>query len=424
MAESGEPTRRGSTHDDASPLPTAAPMATARRRFISATIIDSIGSGLWMPFALLFLVHAQHLSLVDAGSALSIGGFVGLCFMPFVGSAIDRLGVIPMIVASNVMRLIAFCCYPWVSELWQVSVVSAVVAVGDRLFWTVNTPMVKALTTGRESENMLASQTIARYVGAGVGSGALALLPANAGAGIYHLLAYVNAASYAVAGVMIFGVGTMAVAYEVRGSGARAPRGRWLAMLRERAYVGLCATNILFTLASNSKYLILAVLVADVLHGPLWVPGIAVVVGTVVIVVGQQPITRFFSYRDRTMALAVAGLLYAGAFASLTFLTDLPGRFAVVLVLVYSAVVSVAEAIFAPITTAAAADRAPAGMRGRASTMFQLSWGISGVIAPSLLAGLLSVSNAVLWLVLSALCLVAVVAVALLREVLSEPPGR
>ena len=85
--------------------------AAARRRFVSATVIDAVGSGLWMPFALLFFQRAQGIRLVDAGAALSIGGLVGLCFIPLIGRYIDRIGLIPLLVGCNVIRFIGFAYY-------------------------------------------------------------------------------------------------------------------------------------------------------------------------------------------------------------------------------------------------------------------------------------------------------------------------
>lgn len=51
---------------------------SATRRFVAATLIDALGSGLWMPFGLLFLVNAQNMSLTAAGASLSLGALFGL----------------------------------------------------------------------------------------------------------------------------------------------------------------------------------------------------------------------------------------------------------------------------------------------------------------------------------------------------------
>jgi MFS family permease len=406
-----------------------------RRRFVGATVIDSVGSGLWMPFALLFFVRAQGIGLVDAGAALSVGGLVGLGFVPLVGGFIDRFGVIPLMVGCNVARFAGFLCYPLTTRPWQVSVIAAVIALGDRVFWTANTPMANALSAGREAENIFGTQTIARFVGAGIGAGGTAALPTLSSRILYHLLAFGNAVSFAVAAVLILGLrkvpgipGARVTALAARETAVDGPRrspasqGSWRQLLRHRQYVALCATHVLFALASVSKYAILSIVVINVLHGPQWLPGAAVVIGTVVILLGQRPVTRYFSRRRRVTGLRVAALIFATSFAALSLLTVIPLDAAIGVILLYSTAVSFAEAIFAPVATFAAAAAAPPSVEGRASALFQLSWGVAQVAAPFLLTALLSVNNEVLWLTLAGLLAFAGVAVQLLRRLLDSPP--
>jgi predicted MFS family arabinose efflux permease len=389
-----------------------------RQRFMVATIIDAMGSGLWMPFALLFFVRAQGIPLVGAGAALSAGGLIGLSLVPLAGTLTDKFGLISLLVSCNIIRFVGFCCYPFATRIWQVAAISAVIAFGDRLFWTANTPMVSALARGRGAEQLIGTQTIARFAGAGIGSGAVAVLPALSGKDLYHLLAYLNAASFAVAAALIMGLRTpRQAACGPAETGQRT--GTWVTLLRHPGYVRLCATHTLFTTASYSKYSMLAIVTITVLHGPRWIPGTAVVVGTTVIIIGQRPVTSYFSRRSRTAALMLAATIFAVSFASLAPLTGMPEGAAAAVILTYSAAASVAEAIFAPVAVAAAASVAPPTIQGKASALFQLSWGVSQVTTPLLLTALLSAGNAVLWLTLSALSAMAVLAIWLQRGLLA-----
>ena len=72
--------------------------------------------------------------------------------------------------------------------------------------------------------------------------------------------------------------------------------------------------------------------------------------------------------------------------------------------------------MFGPTGTAAAAAAAPPGAEGRASAIFQLSWGLPVALAPGLLAALLSVDNALTWSVLALTCAAAVPALLVLRK--------
>ncbi|MEA5361649.1 MFS transporter [Amycolatopsis sp., V23-08] len=388
-------------------------MLRNRRIFLIATLIDALGSGLWGPFALLFLVHAQGLTLLDAGTSLSTGALLALVAGPAAGAAMDRFGPRALLVTGNVVRIGAFCAYPLVHSSWQVIVVTVVAGVGDRLFWTCNAPMTARLTEGRDTDRVLATQTAGRFAGAGIGAGAIAVLPAITSPWTFHLLAYVNAASFAVAALLIRLL-PRAEAPAVR------PPGSWRAVLGDRPFTGFCFTHMAFTLASASKFAVLPIVVHDLLHGPQWIAGTAITLGTVAVVTGQRPIVALLAGRSRTAGLIGAATIFAACFGLLIPLQAVSLPVATGLILFTSLGFSIAEAMFGPTATAAAAAAAPPGAEGRASSIFQLSWGLPVALAPGLLAALLSVGNALTWSVLALTCAAAVPALLVLRRKLPE----
>jgi MFS family permease len=398
-------------------------MPRNRRIFLAATLIDALGSGLWMPFALLFLVHGQGMGLVEAGTSLSTGALLALVTGPATGAAMDRFGPRALLVAGNLVRLAAFCAYPLVHTSWQVIVVSVVAGFGDRLFWTCNAPMVTRLTEGREADRVLATQSVGRFAGAGIGAASTAVLPAITSPLAFHLLAYANAASFAVAAVLM---GLLPPLSRESGGGTGRKRrfhvkvasGGWRAVLGDRPFMGFCVTHMAFTLASASKFAVLPIVVRDLLHGPQWIAGTAIALGTVVVVMAQRPIIARLAGRSRTAALTGAAVLFSGCFALLVPLEIVPLQVATGLILVTSLGFSVAEAMCGPTGTAAAAAAAPPGAEGRASAIFQLSWGLPVALAPGLLAVMLSASNALTWSVLALTCAAAVPALLVLRRAL------
>ncbi|MEV6641066.1 hypothetical protein [Amycolatopsis sp. NPDC051371] len=71
-------------------------------------------------------------------------------------------------------------------------------------------------------------------------------------------------------------------------------------------------------------------------------------------------------------------------------------------------------------TGTATAAAAPRGAEGRASSIFQLPWGLPVALAPGLPAVLLSASNALPWSVLALTCAAAVPTLLVLRKKLPE----
>ncbi|WP_240521418.1 MFS transporter [Amycolatopsis vastitatis] len=194
---------------------------------------------------------------------------------------------------------------------------------------------------------------------------------------------------------------------ELRGRGS--PAG-------DRPFTGFCVTHMAFTLASASKFSVLPIVVRDVLHGPQWISGTAITLGTVVVVTAQRPIVSLLARRSRTTGLIGAAALFAVGFALLIPLEKVSLPTATVVILVTSLGFSVAEAMFGPTATAAAAAAAAPGAEGRASSIFQLSWGLPIALAP----GLLSVSNALTWSIMALTCASAVPALLVLRKKLPD----
>lgn len=375
-----------------------------RTRFAIASTIDSAASGLWPPFVLLFLVHAQHLPPVDAGAGLTIGGLLGLISGPLVGMLLDRIGPVTLVIASNVVRAAAFLCYPLVDTVAMAAVVAVVLSAGDRLFWTANAPMARALAKGdRDVERLLGRQSIGRFAGSGLGAGITAVMPDINSPVLYNVI------SYSVGGVLL--------ACAVLLLGIRVPHirvqadARWSVVLRDRRYVAMCATQVLFCLSSVAKYTILPIVVIDVLHGPQWVSGVAMIIGTAVYVTVQEPVLRIAERHSRSRGMVLGAGLFAFAFAAMALATLFALPVTLTVILVACAVMSVGETIFSPLSTAAAAEAAPAGAQGRASALFQMAWGLALAVGPVLLTSLLTLGPTMLWLVLTVVAASAIPAV-------------
>ncbi|WP_143231196.1 MFS transporter [Actinosynnema sp. ALI-1.44] len=377
-----------------------------RTRFAIASIIDSTASGVWPPFALLFLVNAQHLTQTTAGMSLTVGGLIGVTAGPAVGVLLDRIGPAKLVIASNVVRLVGFLYYPHADTAWEAVLVATVISVGDRLFWTSNAPFAKAVSRGdRDLERLLGRQSIGRFAGFGLGSALIGVMPDVADPAVYNVVNYVTAALLGVAAVVLVGIRT-----PPRVSTAKAD---WAVVVKDRRYVAICATQILFCLASVGKYTVLPIAVINELHEPQWVVAAAMITGTAVYIVAQEPVLRIAERFPRSLGMAVAAGLFAVSFAALAVFPAIP------VLIATSALMSLAETLFSPLSTAAAADAAPEQAQGRASALFQLSWGVSVAVGPGLLTGLLALGTAPLWLTLAVISAAAVPAVIATRP---RPP--
>ena len=79
----------------------------AWRRVRSASVVDALGSGLFVPLELLFLHIVVGLGLAAAGGVMSASALLGLVLLPVAGPALDRLGPRRLVLALGVTRFLA-----------------------------------------------------------------------------------------------------------------------------------------------------------------------------------------------------------------------------------------------------------------------------------------------------------------------------
>ena len=78
---------------------------TARRLLLGAMLVDTLRSGLIVPFALLFGTQLVGLSLAETGIGLSIGTGLGIAAGPIAGELVDRFGPMRVVVAANALSV-------------------------------------------------------------------------------------------------------------------------------------------------------------------------------------------------------------------------------------------------------------------------------------------------------------------------------
>ena len=110
------------------------------------------------------------------------------------------------------------------------------------------------------------------------------------------------------------------------------------------------------------------------------------------------------------LSLQLAGAAYAGSFVISWALSAAPGTVIVPLLLVAVLLFALAQMLNGPMINVLAVTIAPAAAPGRYLAVFQLSWSVGSALAPAMLTWLLSRGTSWPWVVLIALCALAIAA--------------
>ena len=378
-------------------------MEAGRRLVLAAMLVDTVGSGLVLPFELLFGTQLVGLSLPQTGFGLSIGTGLAIAAGPISGGLVDRFGPVRIVVVANALALGAVVGLLAIHGFIPFLVVTLVFAIAARTFWAAYSPLVAAFVEPGDLEAWFGRFRGARYVGLATGSAAAGLaLLAGRESGL-RLVLLADGASYAVAiGLYLVAAPKwMPVASPSPPRDVGAKVSGYRAALSDGTNVTLAALNVLDTLLIVMPLFALPVFVLDQLHLPLWAPGVLAATGTLAVAISMFFAGRFNRGRPRIVLLATAAALWSVGGLSMATGAALPG-IAIALLPVAMILFGVGEALYAPIADAIPIVLAPANLGGRYSALHQLGWGISGTIAPALTAALLALGSSAVWLGLSA----------------------
>ncbi|MBV9139943.1 MAG: MFS transporter [Pseudonocardiales bacterium] len=377
--------------------------------FLTAMVVDALGSGVWITFSLLYFTDGQGMSLTSAGAALSAGALTALVLGGLaVGVLTDWLGPYAAATLSCAIRAVAFPCYLFADGPVLVAATAFVVSFGDRLYWAAHGGLVEDVTSsGYERRQLFALLNSLRNVGLGVGALSVALGAALERAEstlFWHAIPLANAASFAVAGVLFRRVGGRD---RPVGTGATGPGlTSYRAVVADHRFLVFTGATLALTLASVGFDSILPIYLWS-LGLPLWLPPAAYVLSCVAIPASQPVALRLGQRRPAMALMALAAVLIASALSGLVALhwLDLVGE--VVLTAGLVLVFSLGEAISGAVVMTIVLSFAARGNVGRYSAFYQLAWGLSGALGPGLHTWLFSVSSNAPWLTVTGALLVS-----------------
>ncbi|MEZ0094675.1 MFS transporter [Streptacidiphilus sp. EB129] len=390
------------------------PRFPGERALVAGITVDALGSGMYVPFSLVFFRHVTGLSLPLIGLVLTVTGLLGMTVLPMAGAAVDRFGARQMQLALYVVRGLGFACYPLATSLPVFAAIALVTAIGTRAFPAVQQARIAELVGGADRERMQALTRSLSNAGLGAGTLLASLLIATAGDTGYLVAAWLNAASFLIAGLLASRIPAAATALgAAAGPGTARPQrgGGYRLVLRDGPYLALTTANLLIALGYASLAVLLPVYASSWLHLPQSLTGVTFAVNTALCATLGIPAAalarRRFSTRNRAAA-AGAGLFAAAFLGQAVLGTVRPHSVPLLMTGLLAAVVlaTVGELVHSPAAGALAQSAAPQPLRGRYLAAYQLSWSLANALAPSLFTLLLALDGRLPWLVVAAAALV------------------
>ncbi|MDZ5663789.1 MFS transporter [Nocardioides sp. zg-1308] len=389
------------------------------RRFVTAIVADTVGSGLFMPITLLYFLAMTDLSLVQIGSALSLSAILTMPGAFVIGTLVDRFGPRLMMLGGNLVQAAGMVAYLWTDSLLAVALWTALLNVGRQAFWGSFGNVVTAISAPGEREVWFGFLQAVRNLGYSVG-GVLAGIALQVGTDVaFQAVVVINAVTFVVAFVLLLDVPDHRVAHA-----DDAPVEGWGVVLRDRAYLRLVVAQLGFVTGMMVLNFALPVYAAETIDLPGWVVGAIFTLNTALVGLGQGLVVRGMTGQVRARMMGLAQLVFVASYAMFVVAGWLPVWLAVVVMLAGSAVYTFGELTGGPVFSATAAEAAPDHLRGRYLGLFQLSWGLGGAVTPVAFTWLLAHGDTTLWWVLGLVALVSAAYLQTLPRVLPAAGAR
>ena len=358
------------------------------RRFVTALAIDAIGSGVWMPFEILFFLTVTELPMVQVGGAFSVGALFGIPASLAAGPLVDRIGPKPILVCGNLLLASVFAAAPAVTTLIGVVAVAVAASVANSMFWAAFLPMVAAIAEPGERERWFGFLGALRNVGFAAGGLGAAVVMSIGTKIAYISAAWLNAASFLFSAVLLV---TVSATYAAQTTATdETPRGSLVELMRISGFPWFLAANLAYALSCLALNVAFPIYLNRVLGLPGWVAGAAFVVNTVLCGFGQGLVVNRMTGVVRTRVLQAGWAIFVVGYSLLLLASALPVWAAIASALIAVAVYSFGEMACGPVLAALSTDTPPEHLRGRAGGMFQMTWNIASIAAPSLFTWLLA----------------------------------
>lgn len=391
------------------------------RLLLSANLVSALGSGLTMPYLLIYLHEVRHLSLAVTGAVIGGAALATVPAGPATGALVDRYGPGAVCTVAAVVDGVATAGLAAVHTPAEALGVLLLGAIGQGATW----PAWNALFALTVSDPSLRPRVYARSfqllnLGLGIGAVVAGAVVRVGHPATFLVIYLVDGATFGVVAL-----GLQVVQPRGRASGEEEPgrsHGGYRRVVADRRFLQFLGTSAFLALGGYSAISAGLVGYATVVVGvaPLviaWAFGL----NTALIVALQPLALRCCGAMRRTSALAAAGV----AFASSWLVLAAAGRFphsvtGDLLVISMFGVFALGEVLLAPVNGMMATLLAPAELVGRYSATSASVYSVTSVAGPPIAGSMIGAGLGTPYLLGLAGCgLVAAAGFRRLRHVLT-----
>ncbi|MFF2012718.1 MFS transporter [Streptomyces sp. NPDC058195] len=388
--------------------------------FGASGFVNAFGTGFFYPFALLFFSELSGLSLSAVGVVLTVSALAALPGLPFVGRLIDRFGPRRVLVVAALAR--ACCFVGFVSTRGVVLLVlfNIALALGNRAEQAAAPALAVGLAGEGQSGRWLALSRVVFNAGIGAGALVAGLLVVDSRSG-FAVLGVANAVSFALTAVLYLKLSVRE--HPAKTPDAEEPGAAHSSPWRNTLFLRVAGANAVLWTATLIVETALPVFVLHELSLATWTVGALFAVNTALLALLQLPVSRFLERFRLGPVLAAGGCTFVVLYVTAATVGPAPHAVRLGALLLAMAVYTLGEMAVSQAGLVLLTALPPPSELGGYMAFNQLFVGVGAALAPLLAGTLLDRWPALLWWVLSAMSVLAVLLIPRLPRGASPQPG-
>ena len=362
----------------------------------AGTAANSFGTGLILPFEIIYLHEVRGFATVTAGLILAAVMATAAAVTLPAGALLDRFRAKRILIIGNLLSAVGYAGLAFVDRPWQGFVCSAVGGAGFGIAGTANQVLSLTLVTPEQRAASIALRRVAGNFGMGAGATVAGFIVASADQlHTFQALYLSDGLSFAVfALVVLVGIPSSRTTRAASASGTG-----FRAVVRDRLLLALIAGNVVLVMVGGAFF-------SNVLspfaraHTPVGPGEIGVVffINTFFVVVAQVPATRVVGRMRRTHALAATSALFAASLLAVLLATLTRSTPVATVVLIgVATVIAIGECAQFIVLGPVVAELAPPHLLGRYMSVYGLSFLVGVALGPAVGGALLASSPDAVW---------------------------
>ena len=353
--------------------------------------LSAIGSGLTLPFLLVYYHRVRGIDLSVAGFAVSMVGFASLAGNFIGGGLADRIGARATLVLGTLISAVAMVGVALVRAPWHAFLAAGSVGMGAAIAWPARDALLATIVTPKQRSSVFGVRHATFNAGLGIGGVLAAAIVDLSDPSTFALIYNADAVSYVVFAVLLLSL--VPSGRRAAGAGERdgSPSGGYLDLFRDRVFLRIWVLSaVLITVGYGQYHSFFPAYATG--EGGLSAGSLAVVIAanTITVVAAQLLVLRLIENRRRTRGIVLMAALWGTAWAVTYAGGQMPAGLAAVTTFGVAMVVfAVGETLLSPTIPALVNDLAPDEARGRYNGANTLAWTVGFIAGPVLASNFL-----------------------------------